>query len=105
MLVKSTRKQDSDACSGHASLSSPDALPFSFNFNIYIVYTEGRPAPYMRIVWVEDRIRGRDYYLGKYYGFGENIMVSVPCTGAGGGTALAIEGVVKCSQSCRLMCI
>ena len=37
-------------------------------------------------MWVEDRIRGRDYYLGKYYGFGENIMVSVQCTGAGGGT-------------------
>ena len=35
---------------------------------------------------MEDRIRGRDYYLGKYYGFGENIMVSVHCTGAGGGT-------------------
>ena len=23
------------------------------------------------ILWVEDRIRGRDYYPGKYYGFGE----------------------------------
>ena len=37
-------------------------------------------------MWAEDRNRGPDYDLGKYYGFGENIMLLVYRTGGGGGT-------------------